>query len=165
MPMSDRLLPVCLMALLPLLGTGCLSVLNMRNGYDPKFKFVNKVSPKSIYGGVQLEAVMISEGAVLTFTDPDMSLKERALVPVEGLLCLADLPFEAVADTLFLPWTVSATFRRWFSSESQAPRDDPIEVPSYPAFYKTGPLPEQEPEASKKSDPPSLPTYWATARQ
>jgi hypothetical protein len=110
--MLKRFLAVWLATTALVLGAGCLSFLNMRDGDDPKCVTVNRLPPYSIYAGVRLDALMISDGFVWFFTDPSMTLVQRARWPFGLLLTLADLPIEAAADTLTLPATITATLCR-----------------------------------------------------
>jgi hypothetical protein len=119
--MVSQLLRAGLVGLLPLIGSGCMTVLNMRDGPDPKCEFVNKLPPQSIYGGVRLNAMETSEGVVGFFTDPGMTIGDRAWAPFYLTLFLADLPLEVVADTLTLPLTIPATLKR--SADPDGPTD------------------------------------------
>jgi hypothetical protein len=101
-----------LLALLPVCGGGCMSVMNMRDGEDPKMGFVNCVPPQSVYGGVRLDAMTFAGGVADLCTDPTLTAGERLMAPPYLLLFLADMPLSVVADTLTLPVTVRATLSR-----------------------------------------------------
>jgi len=118
--MLRRFLVLCVVALLPVIGGGCMAAMNMRDRPDPKWGFVNAVPPQSVYGGVRLDAGVLSEGFVGILTDSSLSPDERALDTPYLLLFLTDLPLSAIVDTLTLPVTVPATLNRWSAERAQA---------------------------------------------
>ena len=103
---------------------GCATVLNVKGQYVPppppgqsSIKQTGHIeAPKRIYGGVAMDALF---GSGMIVNEYDV---EWWAVPV-GLYTLAiDMPLSAVGDTLTLPVTVPATYRRW-TAESRESED------------------------------------------
>jgi hypothetical protein len=100
-----------------------MSVMNMREGDDPKFQFVNVVPPQSVYGGVRLDARVIADLCVESVA-PGQDPFAPAALPFAGFPFVVDLPLSAIADTMTLPTTIRATMNRPSGSSPPA-RDSP----------------------------------------
>jgi uncharacterized protein YceK len=83
-------------------------MLNLRETDTEPIYFASVVPPRSVYGGVRLDAKLAGEGIAYPFSGAKESWE--TWVENAGLLLLtvADLPFSAVADTVTLPVTVAA---------------------------------------------------------
>jgi uncharacterized protein YceK len=99
---------------------GC-GTMNTWRDEDVDFQSINKYPRRGVYGGVQLDAAELSEAAGAAFTGTvlldtgervTLDWDERAVAPALALLHLLDLPLSAAADTLLLPWTISASLNR-----------------------------------------------------
>jgi uncharacterized protein YceK len=94
-----------------LASSGCGTVMNLQEGGDPKFNTDKMVTPRSIYGGVRLDASILGDG-VTEAASGKISGKEAAADIPFVVLVVVDMPLSALADTLVLPITVSETLRR-----------------------------------------------------
>ena len=94
------------MALLAVAGSGCGTLLNMREENDAKCPF--DVPPRSVYGGVRLDATQLAGGIVTSVTNnhgEGLTSSDWAENVPFLILLTADLPLSAAADTLTLPIT------------------------------------------------------------
>ncbi len=125
--MGKRFFPASVAALFSLAMSGCGTVSNMRNEPNIEFQFLNKVPPKTIYGGARLDVSELRDGVLVVFTgfDPSdngkLTTEERLSAPLVTIPFLIDLPLSLIGDTLTLPVTVFATFSQ--PANTPTPRD------------------------------------------
>jgi hypothetical protein len=117
--MLRRVLSAGTVAFLGMIAGGCMAAMNMRDGPGPKWGFVDAVPHQSIYGGVRLDAGLLSEGFGGILTDSSLSPEDRVLDALYLFLFLTDLPLSAIVDTLTLPVTVRATLNRRAAERAQ----------------------------------------------
>jgi hypothetical protein len=134
-----------LIASLLLTSGGCGTILNMRDGPDPKMGFANAVPSQSIYGGVRMDSLAFCGGLWDCTTRPHALDEYLGGIPWL-MLFLADVPLCAVADTLTLPITIRTTLRgeNWPAcppstednykpkQEDLGPLSEPSRTPTYP---------------------------------
>ena len=116
-------------------------MLNLRETDTEPIYFASVVPPRSVYGGVRLDAKLTLENIAYPFSGAKESWE--TWVENAGLLLLtvADLPLSAVADTVTLPVTIEAA----------------AHVPSEPRGPATQATPERSTggAAAQPSSPPS----------
>jgi uncharacterized protein YceK len=103
---------------------GCGTILNLtENG--PK----SPVVKDTIYGGIAWDAVFGTNElicAVDPWVNPGLETWESRVAGVAfAMLCLADLPLSAIADTLTLPITVQAAFQRTQPADAKTSGSSP----------------------------------------
>jgi uncharacterized protein YceK len=98
---------------LPVLS-GCGTIVNFREEHDPKVQLDDLALPQSIYGGVRIDGGVLSQAFTTPFDHPDAPFPAVEVVERVPLfvLCIADMPLSAAADTLTLPFTIYASSMR-----------------------------------------------------
>ena len=123
-------------AILSLVGAGCSSVDNMRVDSDAMFGYVNKVPPKTVFGGTELDINQIHEGWVallagtVTTGKPEHNVKltteEWLEAPLITLPFVVDLPLSIVGDTVTLPITLYHAYHSPSRPANEKPGEKPV---------------------------------------
>jgi uncharacterized protein YceK len=108
---------------IPLVLSGCGTVINFREEHCPIFHPDDLALPRSVYGGLILDAGWIGQGITTPSEHPVDPLQACEFVALMTQ-CITDMPFSLIGDTVTLPFTIYASWLRSQPLDEQVNNSD-----------------------------------------